>query len=490
MKILAKLFAFSLLLFAPCLLHAQPHELTISQEDRVYHLSRLWSAVKYNFVNLDQIKFDADSLYRACLAEALSVKSDYAYMRLLTRFLCAWGDGHTGLSFARGRGDYLLDGQVYVPLNLKYMNDGLYINCLCVTPLQDESMLGAKILKIDGIPSEQYLKDSIFPYISASTEHYKRTKCAIPIVNGYPHCSFNITIKQRDGVVKDVSIPRNQTIPPDAQTIGIPSSQRLLSRPVWYTKLDGDVSYLMLQTFAHQSVCDDIYKYVGQINSSKGLIIDLRRNGGGTTDVAWFLQSLLTPDGTNGFLSYGSSIRVNDGVKMAWSGWKEDCKPYGSYSAFRHEPADSIMISDTLTRIKVPVVILIGPETYSAAEDFLVCMKEVPNRPIFIGEETGGSTGLPLLVNDLPHGAYARICTHRISFPYSGKPFVGKGIEPDIWVKESIDDYLGLTKGLFETWPKWEKVEEIEQINLQMLPQDVVVQAALGELKKAGEKGR
>lgn len=482
MKKLAKLCAFNLILLASQPSWSQPRELTISQADRVYHLSRLWSAVKYNFVNFDQIKFDADSLYRTYLAEALVVKSDYAYMRLLKRFMAAWGDGHTGLTF--GRRDYLLEGQVYVPLNLSYLEDGLYITCLCVTPVHSESMLGAKIIKIDGIPTEQYLKDSIFPYISASTEHYRRIQCQISIVNGYPHSPLNITIKQRDGVVKDVSIPRNQVVPSDVKVVGIPNSHRLLSRPVFFANLNDDISYMMVQTFAYRSVCDDIYKYVSQINSSKGLIIDLRRNGGGITDVAWFLQSLLTPEGTNHFMSYISTVRVNDGVKMAWSNWKEDCKPYGSYSAFRHEPADSIMISDTLTRIKVPVVILIGPETYSAAEDFLVCMKEVPNRPIFIGEETGGSTGLPMVVDGLPHGAVARICTHRISFPYSRKPFVGTGIEPDIWVKESIDDYLGLTKELFPIWPKWEKIEEIEQINLQMLPRDVVVQAAIRELKK------
>ena len=65
----------------------------------------------------------------------------------------------------------------------------------------------------------------------------------------------------------------------------------------------------------------------------------------------------------------------------------------------------------------------------------------MPDRPVFIGEETGGSTGAPLIVH-LPHGAVARICTLRTLYPYSGKPFVGEGIKPDIEVRQSFEDYI------------------------------------------------
>ena len=38
-----------------------------SLEDKVYGLSLLWSEVKYNFVNIDRLDFDVDSLYRLSL---------------------------------------------------------------------------------------------------------------------------------------------------------------------------------------------------------------------------------------------------------------------------------------------------------------------------------------------------------------------------------------------------------------------------------------
>ena len=82
-----------------------------------------------------------------------------------------------------------------------------------------------------------------------------------------------------------------------------------------------------------------------------------------------------------------------------------------------------------------------GTYSFSACEDFLVCISEMPGHPLLIGEETAGSTGAPLVIY-LPHGAVARICTLRELYPYSLKPFVGKGVTPDIEVKHTIDDYL------------------------------------------------
>jgi C-terminal processing protease CtpA/Prc len=107
-----------------------------------------------------------------------------------------------------------------------------------------------------------------------------------------------------------------------------------------------------------------------------------------------------------------------------------------------YEKPDTIFISDSLKRISCPTAILIGRYTFSAAEDFLVNIFEVPDRPLLIGEPTGGSTGSPLVVQGLPGGGYARICTRRICFPISEKRFVNSGIKPDIEVKQTIEDFL------------------------------------------------
>lgn len=73
-----------------------------------------------------------------------------------------------------------------------------------------------------------------------------------------------------------------------------------------------------------------------------------------------------------------------------------------------------------------PIVLLIGPATFSAAEDFLVAWKN-SDRGKIIGEPSAGSTGQPLFFQ-LPGGRSACVCTKRDTFP-DGTEWVGKGIE-------------------------------------------------------------
>jgi C-terminal processing protease CtpA/Prc len=84
--------------------------------------------------------------------------------------------------------------------------------------------------------------------------------------------------------------------------------------------------------------------------------------------------------------------------------------------------------------------VLIGNNTGSAAEDFLISLDDIKGRGTTIGERTYGSTGQPLSF-DLPGGGSARICTKRDTYP-DGREFVGYGIKPDVEVKRTIADLI------------------------------------------------
>ena len=98
--------------------------------------------MKYNFVNLDQIKFDADSLYRACLDEALDATSDDDYLRMLTRFMAAFGDGHTEFYSRYGRTNKEMD---YVPCIFDFYGDRFYITGVPQRPEFEKKWLGAEV---------------------------------------------------------------------------------------------------------------------------------------------------------------------------------------------------------------------------------------------------------------------------------------------------------------------------------------------------------
>lgn len=84
-----------------------------------------------------------------------------------------------------------------------------------------------------------------------------------------------------------------------------------------------------------------------------------------------------------------------------------------------------------------PVAVLIGPRTFSAAEDFVVSFVAM-KRGILVGRKTAGSSGQPLMLK-LPGGGLARICTAQETFP-DGRKFVDIGIAPQIKVRQTIAD--------------------------------------------------
>ena len=84
------------------------------------------------------------------------------------------------------------------------------------------------------------------------------------------------------------------------------------------------------------------------------------------------------------------------------------------------------------------MVLLVGPGTFSAAEDFAASF-DVLNAGTIIGEPTGGSTGQPLIF-DLPGGGVARVCTPQTQYA-DGREFVGVGIQPKIRVTQTVTDF-------------------------------------------------
>ena len=90
-------------------------------------------------------------------------------------------------------------------------------------------------------------------------------------------------------------------------------------------------------------------------------------------------------------------------------------------------------------KIGVPVAVLIGHGTASAAEDFLIALDSI-QRAVFVGQKTFGSTGQPLIV-DLPGGGSARVCTKKDTYP-DGREFVGFGVSPHVPVEPTVEDIL------------------------------------------------
>jgi hypothetical protein len=409
---------------------------SILLQDKIYTLSTIWSEIKYNFVNIDHLKFDPDSLYKATIPKIIATKNDIAYYDILERFICSFGDGHTQLmNKSYSWSDYF----DYIPYMIKEFKGEFYFTGYRKQAGIDSTLLGAKIIEIEGIPAMKYVEENYFPTIAASTVQNKIFFASQKICQGIINSNFEGKAIKRNGEVVKFSIKRNgETTRPKNEEYG------QLKQPVKRRAIGLDwknsIAILKINTFDEKVIpaMDSLMKIV--TSQAKGLIIDLRSNGGGSTETAQQLQKYLTKG--DYFLSFGSQTRINDGYGRSQGNYRKEYEDYYLDKAYRIDKPDTVHVEKSLKRVDFPVVVLIGKYSFSACEDFLVNIYEVPGRPLLIGEPTGGSTGAPLVLRKLPNETTARICTLRALFPYSMKPFVGKGISPDIEIKEGIEDYI------------------------------------------------
>ena len=309
-------------------------------------------------------------------------------------------------------------------------------------PYSDPDLLGAEIVEIDGLPTEQYVEKFVLPYLTGSTLKYRLNQAGRLLLNGLEGSSICGKAICRDGKMKTFNIVRNGEAIRKNDDVWLPEDEYSFhtSKAVTLNWKD-DIAFLNIRRFIPESVCNDIDKAMAEINARqcRGVIIDLRGNGGGRTDVAWRLQMYLTQADT--IRSFGAQTRINSGYGRSQGNYRKEYEDFYLYKAYKNEPPELITKPQGIKVLSCPVAILIDNNSFSACEDFLINIYEMPNRPVLIGEETAGSTGAPLVI-ELPHGAVARICTLRPLFPYSMKPFVEKGIIPDIEVIPTLQEVL------------------------------------------------
>jgi C-terminal processing protease CtpA/Prc len=151
------------------------------------------------------------------------------------------------------------------------------------------------------------------------------------------------------------------------------------------------------------------------------LIVDVRRNGGGNTSYGFPILRALAQ---RHFALSSSWVLASSGF------WRT--RGFGGVEM--RLPVDSVP-PDTAAHYPGAVALLVGPLTYSAAEDFAAAWRGIGRGPI-IGEPTGGSTGQPVFF-PLPGGGMARVRTKHDVGP-GGLEFDGLGIQPDVVVRRTV----------------------------------------------------
>jgi len=400
---------------------------TGSIEQKLRGLMTIWSEAKFNFPYFDRIPdVDWDTKLQEYIPRVMKADSLAGYYDVLMEFAALLKDGHTQV-IPPWR--FVKPGYDHPPVELQVVEGRFFVARTGDTEEIRKQRIfpGLEVLGIGEVPARTYLKENVLRFNSRGTPQANESIGLIAILSGPMNSQVLLKVKDPEGTVRQVSLTRNST--EKGGNAFLPRWVRwFMFDPLIETRMvRPDICYIRISNFGTEKVVEEFQKVFDRLDLSliKGIILDVRYNPGGDSTHADNLISFLTDQPLKAekwkSLSYVPAYR-------SWgrpTGWLE-----GGPSVI--EPREG-------KRFSGPLVVLTGPGTHSAAEDFLVPL-QYAKRAMLVGEITAGSSGNPINI-PLPGGGMFTVVSLRAMFP-DGREFVGIGISPDVEVHPTPKDLL------------------------------------------------
>ncbi len=382
-------------------------------------MATLYTEMKYNSPFFEKNAAKIDSTYYALLEELPSADG-YDSFRLLCKLAAACGDGHTYVYGYPKR----VARPVYSPFATVLIGDRLFVRSVDSDELEQAGMeRGMEILAIDGETPREYAARELLPYVAASTPQWADHQIfdEYGFSKGRKDTAFTLTLSSDGGKhTKDIVVTRDKRSIKPRHPLPSKPSLRLT---------DGNIAILTLPDFASSEVRDFFDSVYPQILAADGLVIDIRNNGGGSSNHADYILRHLTAD------SIPTDSWTTPIYMPAFASWGREPEVYESPSELMPPIEDKVPYLG-------PIAVIVDRGTFSAAEDFCAVFRGMHRGPI-VGTPTGGSTGNGVRVL-LTNGISANICSKHDRMA-DGTEFVGVGIIPDIIAEPTPESYFSDT---------------------------------------------
>ncbi len=190
-----------------------------------------------------------------------------------------------------------------------------------------------------------------------------------------------------------------------------------LGRYVKWGKTEDDVGYISIDSWTDPLIPQQVDKALDILRDTRGLIVDVRVNGGGGEDLAMQVAGRFT----------------------------KESRVY-SYSQYRNGPKHTDLTEKIPRRFEPrgewkytqPTLILIGQKCMSSNESFIAMMEQCP-QVTTMGDRTCGSSGNPKMI-ELSIGVNVRM-PKWIDLLMDEKPLDERGIQPDIFFEAKPDSF-------------------------------------------------
>lgn len=236
-----------------------------------------------------------------------------------------------------------------------------------------------------------------------------------------------------------------------------PNNLALEAENYWCKRAEvfpGNIGYVQLNGFAEPNAEDTaiLFAAFSMVRYTKALVIDLRKNTGGSPFMVNLIESMF----------FSTKTHMNDIVS----------KTPEENHVFWTNPRTAGGL-----RLNMPVYILTSGMTFSAGEDFAYAMQSI-HRATIVGDTTGGGAH-PVHPYPIGNGFVAAIPFARALNPYTHTDWERVGVIPDIPVHQE-DALAAAIKAFYQSasaagpTQAWEEKNSLAYLNSTLPTQDLV----------------
>lgn len=426
----------------------------MNYREKIMSLALIWKNASFVFPYFDNLTIDWDEIFYEYTEEAANTANDRQFWLLIAKFINLLNDGHTDVLFPKS----VYDECGYLPFDIFYINGSYYAS----TDRRNHSSSLAEIKEINGVSVDEWIgRVSVYAHTVERFVNPRDMKRVFPF---FLEREGNF-LKTESGIqefgLSGTPVAENP-LPP------LRSTRRFVSFPTktFRSALSDDgILYLRFDHFLLQETVKEFSLFCKSQKGVRGVVIDVRENKGGMTQIAAKVAEAFIP---GKFSGCRKKTRLMKGMECA------SASQFAQYSSQKLDNmiSDGIATADEIERAKrilknsyfieytdsfgdvgnesvfdCPCILLVSRRTVSAAEDF-VAMFRSNKRATIVGEPTFGSTGTPYCFS-LKGGATARICSVAYCL-LDGTEFINRGILPDVFKRQTAEDYRAATDSVLD----------------------------------------
>jgi carboxyl-terminal processing protease len=383
-------------------------EKQLSPKDRIEVFEIVWKDIRDTYYDPEFHGVNWQEVHDRYQPLVDPMKSDKDFYALLNRMAGELHDAHTRFNSPEAWENRQKFQGVTTGIQLQEMDGKVVV--IYVYPDSSAAHAGVEpgmiLASVDGRPVADLLAEAAAKVPISSTERITRVRVVGSILAGAVNSSAKLNLLRADGSTFEVSVARQAlSLPPDAESHLLPSGEA-------YIRFDG----------FQPPVEKEFKDALTVMHAAPGLIIDLRRNGGGRGDVMANLAGDFLTEKT---------------VIPEYMQRKDISESEKSGNEKEHRKVNAGKDGGQL--FAGPVVILTNERSASSSELFAGGLQEVGRAKVVGGQTCGCVIGIANQ-RKVKGGGVLEV-SQVLFFTPKGRKLEGEGVIPDLAVAPTIADF-------------------------------------------------